>query len=497
MKIKKYFHFISAVLLTFWSSLVFSLNSEGLEQINSGRFVFIGDSQDSLALQIKLKKNGKGILKQIAKSNIHWYSSDTGIEISLLEPMLQWQFEQEGAQFKVELTSVSLVAQEQGKIAATITQQLVNVQTEEVLEKSYPVTQGKLLRVGELKNWETELTDKVWTISNFDLIHYPQEGTEAFHAVQVEFYDNGRGKIYFPDSVAEDMRWKVRENRLAIKYYHSGAKRLFKFWVVEEYAGIGWRYIANVKGLKNTDPITRSGYMIANQNRSFATEDFYGKWQANGAQFDYYADNYYIPNVVHPSSKWSLTDAGEIYREKIVHPILGTVSECPDDTCYSSCEFNLKLLARDADTLFVHQQLNSELVPQGPFFDLGSAIMKFKLDKHNGIDAFSYDWLDYASLVLNSSGSETRLFFFSRPNSLGGTDYLYAENSPNNIVGRFVVKQGKLHLESSESAYIFEITEFNRNSVTSCRYEAGKTCDEGETVSFNFDNGAPHLGSRK
>ena len=70
------------------------------------------------------------------------------------------------------------------------------------------------------------------------------------------------------------------------------------------------------------------------------------------------------------------------------------------------------------------------------------------------------------------------------PNAQGELDYLFAKGQPNNIQGHFSVVAGKLHLDTQFGTKIYEIEEFNRDSLDVCRYQAGADCSEGSKMTM-------------
>ncbi|WP_419146746.1 hypothetical protein [Pseudoalteromonas 'SMAR'] len=479
--------FIMATLMSFFSH---SMTLTQLHQIDKGKFIVIGEMQSDPVVQITLKRNKRGELKQLDKSRVTWSKATHGLVIELDSPFILHEFNEQGINYRAEVYQLDVIPNTSAgdNVAYVFKQRVIRTDTKEVLETRSQRHQGQLLDKTQLDNWNLDLTAGTWSIPQVDYIAYPDAKIDAMASAEATFFAGGRGLMYHHDQHISEFKWRIKGNRLIVMYGRDNTKHILQLQIIKAIADKGWQVVMDARS-DDGAPFIRSGFMLKHQGLYFDYDNTVGSWHANNVQYDYYQDHLYVPNVAHPGSKWAFTSTGEITREKLVHPVLGTVATCPDNSCYVSCEFKLKLLATEGDVLYVRQTMNAELEPQGALYPMGRWILKFDFEPRNGVQEFSHSWLNNNRIIIEEDGESNAYFFMAMPNAQGELDYLFAKGQPNNIQGHFSVVAGKLHLDTRFGTQIYEIEEFNRDSLDVCRYQAGADCSEGSKMTMRLNIG--------
>ncbi|MCG7537537.1 hypothetical protein [Pseudoalteromonas sp. OOF1S-7] len=493
---------IARILIPLLGSLILAMafNTKAmtlseLHQIKKGKFFLAGNTPDEPVVSLALKKRGAGEYKSTSSSALQWRKTADGLQATLQSPELIWEFTEQGTPFRSEIYQWSVYPKGSGDEVTYVQHiRIVRLDTMEVVETSQQSFSGLLLSAKAMDEWPTDLAEGVWSLPAVDHIYQGADSVSVFGDVDARFFANGRGEITHYDNSTSRFKWRLRGNRLSLKYWRNGVKKKFTFRIVEPVNGIGLRVIATLHDTDNTAPLVRTGFMIKQQDLHFNYDNTVGAWRSGDIRYDYYEDHIHIPNLAFPASLWAFNQNGEIERQKIVHPELGTVTVCPDDTCYVSCVFKMKLLARDNDILYISFTSDSELVPGGPHVFMGKAVKPFQLKKQHSVSGFNYSWLSQTRFTVKS-GDESELYFFSlMPTANGEWEYLYSKGTPRNVQGQFSVVDGKLHLSATDGAVqVVEIVDANRKAISVCRYPLGTQCGAGDEATMVFHNGLEQI----
>ncbi|WDE09764.1 hypothetical protein [Thalassomonas haliotis] len=466
-----------------------------------GEYFLVSPEEASDAIQLRLSPDGSGKIKEHSAADIRWQKNGTATEITLLQPLVLYQFADSLTDsYRGELTSITLKpstdSAEPSLYHYSGQLRLVHNQTGEVIDSFQENKTLELLNRKETKKWQLTLVGKEWVIDDIDLITHPEEPFfQGLSAARAAFFDNGLGIFTHHDQTISDFKWRVKGRRLIIKTLAESHKLTYIFWITEIIEDIGVKFVANVRGKAANSWRTRNGYMLMQQNSRFTPENVIGSWSRGRAQYDYYADQVHVPNIVHPASKWSISAAGTLLRNKIVHPELGPVPECPDEQCYLSCIFTRKLIAKIGDTLYFESGMDAEFYDRGPVLYQGSYILTAKYSEQMGVEQFSHNWLDYARMQLNDSDGQTSLIFAPEMAPQGTEQRLVYQDSPGNLYGHYQVLDGKLHIRQDEQVRVYELLNFNRDHIQVCRYFDGQSCEQGSQVTFSFNNNAGSLAT--
>ncbi|QPB85642.1 hypothetical protein CWC22_021780 [Pseudoalteromonas rubra] len=489
------YRILISIILGILSGLSFSSVATSLAElhdINKGKFFLYDNSSTGPTYELVLAKNGTGKYARQTESQISWSKVDDGLQVNLASPELIWAYQDQGVEYRSEIYQVHVFPSEEG-VSFAQHMRVVRTDTMEVVETQVQHFTGTLVPAKSMQDWRVDLTEGTWVLPAVDYILYEEFDIPAFGAVEANFFANGDGQITHHDKTVSRFKWRIKGNRLVLKYWQNGIKKKLVLRITELLAGVGLRVVIKATSHTGKAPLLRTGLMIKDQKTHFNYENTVGTWLRGAVRYDYFEDHVYIPNVAFGSAVWSFNQAGEIERQKIIHPQLGTVPVCPDDTCYVSCTFTLKLLAQDEGALYVSVQTDSELVDAGPHFFMGKAIVKFDLKPYQSVAAFDYSWLGQTMLTFKS-GSESALYYFMMvPSETGVWEYVYAKEAPNNIQGKFAVVDGKLHLEGELETQVLEIQQSRRDSLDVCRYIQGSSCAAGDTMILEFHNGTDLL----
>lgn len=455
------------------------------------------DGYDSF--QLKLKIDGSGKIKERSASNITWHNNGTATEILVLEPLVLYQFaESETDTYRGELLSITLTpsteSAEHPLYNYVAQHQLVHNETGEIVESYQEHNILQLINRKNTKKWDIDLIGKEWVIDDIDLLTYPEEPYfQGLSTARAIFFDNGLGQFTHKDQTMSDFKWQLKGRKLVIKTLSEGRKLTYSLWITEFVEDIGIKFIANVRGKTASSWKTRNGYMLIQQDTRFTAESVVGSWSRGTVQYDYYADQIHVPNIVHPASKWTISDTGTLLRDKIVHPELGPVVECPDEQCYLSCTFTRNLIAKIGDTLYFESGLDSEFYDQGPVLYQSSYILTATHNEKTGVEQFDYSWIDYAKLQLNDGDTQTLLLFAPEVDSQGIEQHIVYQDSPSNTFGSYEILDGKLYILQAEQTLIYDFIDFKRDQIEVCQYLDGQSCQQGNQVTFSFNNNAGSL----
>ncbi|MCF2910842.1 hypothetical protein L1285_21270 [Pseudoalteromonas sp. DL2-H2.2] len=487
----------SLILIIAFNTKAMTLSE--LHQIKKGKFFLAGNTSDEPVVSLALKKRGTGDYKSTNSSELQWRKTADGLQVSLQSPEVIWEFTEQGTPFRAETYQWSVHPKGSGEEVTYIQHmRVVRLDTMEVVETEPQRFSGLLLSAKAMGEWPTDMAEGVWSLPAVDHVYQGEDSVSVFGDVEARFFADGRGEMTHYDNSISRFKWRTRGNRLSLKYWHKGVKKKITFRIVESIKGIGQRVIATLQDTDSTAPLLRTGFMVKQQDLHFNYDNTVGAWRSGDIRYDYYEDHIHIPNLAFPASKWAFNQNGEIERQKIVHPELGTVAVCPDDTCYVSCVFKMKLLARDNDTLYISFSSDSELVPRGPHVFMGKAVKPFQLDKQHSVSGFSYSWLSQTTLTVKSgdkSEDKSEPYFFTlMPTANGGSEYLYSKGTPRNVQGPFSIVDGKLHLFATDGAVqVVEIMDANRKALAVCRYPLGAQCGAGDEATMVFHNGLEQI----
>ncbi|WDE07660.1 hypothetical protein SG34_012640 [Thalassomonas viridans] len=467
--------------------------------LNPGKYFLVNPQAEGDALQLRLAADGSGQIKENRTADISWQHNGQATEITMVEPLLIYHYEEsETNVYRGELVSITLTpttdAAGQALYHYTGQMRLVHSETGELLESFQENKTLQLINKKDTEKWQLDLVGKEWVIDGINLITHPEEPYfQNVSAARAAFFDNGLGVFTHHDQTISDFKWRVKGRKLIIKTMSETEKLTYVLWLTEFVEDIGVKFVANVRGKAASNGRTRSGYMLMQQDTRFTPENVVGNWSRPFGQYDYYADQIHVPNIVHPASKWTISDTGVLLRDKIVHPELGPVVECPDTQCYLSCTFIRKLIAKVGDTLYFESALDSEFYDQGPVLYQGSTILTAKYKEQNGVEQFDLGWVDYARMQLNDGDSQSLLLFFPDFDPEGNELRIVYQDSPGNVYGSYQVVDGKLHIIQAEQTQVYELQEFNREQIKVCQYLDGQTCEQGSQMSFMFNNNAGPL----
>ncbi|WP_281557136.1 hypothetical protein [Thalassomonas sp. RHCl1] len=467
--------------------------------LNSGNYFLIDPVDGYNALQLKLAADGSGKIKERSAVNITWHNNGTTTEVTALEPLVLYQFaDSETDSYRGELVSITLTPSTEPDQSALYDyvahQRIVHNETGEIIDSYQEQRVIQLLNRKNTERWPLDLVGREWVIEDIDLLTYPEQPYfQGLSAARAAFFDNGLGMFTHHDQTISDFKWRLKGRKLEIKTLSESKKVTYSFWITEFIEDIGVKFVANVRGKDANAWRTRNGYMLIQQDSRFTPENVVGSWSRANAQFDYYADQIHVPNIAHPASKWTISDSGILLRDKIVHPELGPVVECPDEQCYLSCTFTRNLIAKIGDTLYFESGLDSEFYDQGPIFYQGSTILTAKYSEKPGVEQFGHSWVDYARMQLNDVNSQTSLIFAPEFGADGTEQHIVYKDSPGNLYGRYQVLDGKLHITQDEQTQVYELLSFNRDHIQVCRYFDGQSCEQGTQLTFSFNNNAGSL----
>lgn len=474
-----------------FKSMAMSLSE--LHNIKKGKFFLTGNGLVEPVAYLVLNKHEVGQYEGNIASPIEWRKTANGLQIRLLSPEMLGEYTEQGVVFRAEVYQWSIHPSENSQGVEYVQHtRIVRTDTMDAVDTAEQSFDGTLLPEREMGEWEVDLTQGTWSLPDVDYVFYDAFNMSAFGAVEARFFENGRGQMVHHDKRVSRFKWRIKRNRLMLKYWQDGQKRKLTFRIVDTLADSGLRIVMHVKNQADTAPLVRTGLMLKDQGTKFSYENAVGTWLNDSVRYDYYDDHVYIPNVAFPAATWAFNQAGEIERQKIVHPELGPVPVCPDDTCYVSCTFTLKLLARDEEAMYVSIQTDSELVDGGPHFFMGKAVAKFQVKPHQSVSAFDYSWLGMTTITFKSNSDSAPYFFAMMPSATGSWGYMYSKGTPENVQGQFSVVDGKLHLETSQGIQTLEIVHSTRSSLEVCRYDQDGTCEEGDNLTLEFHNGT-HL----
>ncbi|MCO7190660.1 MULTISPECIES: hypothetical protein [unclassified Pseudoalteromonas] len=464
-----------------------------LHHIKKGRFFLTGDGLVEPVVRLVLNKHEVGQYEGNIASPIEWYKTPDGLQIRLLSPETLGEYTEQGVVFRAEVHQWSIQpAQTRKGVEYVQHTRVVRTDTMDVVDTAERGFVGTLLPEHEMNEWQVDLAQGTWSLPAVDYAFYDAFNIPAFGSVDARFFVDGTGQMVHHDKRLSRFKWRIKGNQLVLKYRQDGMKRKLSFRIAETLADIGLRVVMHVQSQNDTAPMVRTGLMLQDQGTRFSYENAVGTWLNGTVRYDYYDDHVYIPNIAFQAATWAFTQAGEIERQKIVHPELGTVPVCPDDTCYVSCTFTLKLLARDEEAMYVSIQTDSELVDGGPHFFMGKTVAKFEVKPHQRVSAFDYSWLGMTTMTFKSESDSTPYFFAMMPSTTGAWEYMYSKGVPSNVEGKFSVVDGKLHLETPQGTHTLEITHSTRDSLEVCRYDQGGVCGEGDNLVLEFHNGT-HL----
>ncbi|OCQ20785.1 hypothetical protein A7985_13370 [Pseudoalteromonas luteoviolacea] len=475
------------LLLSSISATVFAKHHGKIQ----GHYFLIDHDVVNQAYKLTFKPNKQVTLFGDLETTGQWqWTPEQQLHIQLDRPLTQYeQLMAENETHVYRLTALTINTQNQGQ-DTHYTQhiQIWHKEAQKVLRTYTQTNSAKLMKQRQLKKWQTQLVNKTWDIEVMDEVtHDDVPWFKAASTARVTFNDDGTGSVQHWDNTQSTLTWKVRGKRLILQY-HSGDKPIkYVLRVIDYIDDIGLSFVA-----KQVNKTTKSarwlhGLMIEKQDIVLTHEQVVGQWHAFGRYHDYYPDQIAVANIAHTASQWSIDNLGQLNREKLDHPELGTVLRCPDNSCYVSCQFYYELLAKKGNTLYVNFYFYSEFYPQGPLKMQGKRIIKVEVRDQLGANAFSDSFLGYTNMTLESEGESIPYFFNMMPTPDG---HAVSEVTSPQGTGTFSIIDGKLHTLINEQKMVYEMTQFRRDGIEVCYYPDGQSCLTGHSAVFKFSHDA-------
>ncbi|KZX01454.1 hypothetical protein JL49_05840 [Pseudoalteromonas luteoviolacea] len=456
-----------------------------------GHYFLVDHDVVNQAYKLTFRPNKQAILFSDVKVTGQWqWQPEQQIHIQLDQPLTQYELLMaENETHIYQLTALTVNTQNLGQ-DTHYTQhiQVWHKEAQRVLRTFTQVNNAKLVQQRQLQKWQTQLVNKTWEIEYIDEVtHAEVSWFKAASTASVTFNEDGTGTIQHWDNTQSELIWKMRGKKLILHYQSGDTPIKYVLSVVDYIDDIGLRFVA--KQVDKTAKKARwiHGLMVEKQDVVLTHEQVVGQWHAFGRYHDYYPDQVAVANIAHTASKWSIDSMGQLYREKLDHPELGTVLRCPDNSCYVSCQFYYELLAKKGNTLYVNFYFYSEFYPQGPLKMQGKRIIQVEVRDQLGVEEFSDSFLGYTNMTLESDGSSAPYFFSMMPTPDGQT---VSEVTSPEGTGTFAVVEGKLYTSINEQEVIYEITKFRRDGIEVCYYPAGESCRTGSSAVFKFSHDA-------
>ncbi|TQF66872.1 hypothetical protein [Pseudoalteromonas luteoviolacea] len=475
--------------------LLLSTASIKAQTVNSlhlkGNYFLIDNDVVNHAYKLSFKSNNQVIISTDEDTSGLWqWHSQEQVYIRLNQPLIQYEIPiAEHETHVYQVTALTINTATRGQDNQYIQHMQIWHKEEQKELSAYTQTNSAVfVKQRQLQKWPTQLVNKTWEIEYIDEVtHADTPWFKAPSTASVTFNADGTGSIQHWDNTQSELVWKIKGKRL-ILHYQSGTNSIkYVLRVLDYFDDIGLRFVAKQKNKTTQKSQWLHGLMVEKQDVTLTHEQVVGQWHISGRFHDYYSDHVAIANIAHTASKWSIDSRGQLYREKLDHPELGTVLNCPDDSCYISCQFYYELLARKGNTLYVNFYFYSEFYPQGPLKMQGKRIVKVERQDQLGIDAFSESFLGYTNMTLESEGTSTPYFFSMMPTPDG---HAVSEVTTPKGTGTFSVIDGKLHTYIDQQEMIFEMMHFDRDEFAVCQYSAGESCNTGRTGVFKFGHNA-------
>ena len=481
------------VAMVFQAILTFNVeaSTHATDIIFSTKYIIVDIDNRHISAQLDLKKNSKGFLKQKTKSSIKWKRAANGVIIKPNQPMILSRFETApNSIIRVELTQLQLIHLNDKLYQSVRHYNAIDENSNEIIEAFTERSNVAMLEKQKLKRWDLDLTGKKWTIDGIELLTYSEQPYFSDVAsASAHFISKKHGEFIFFNGDKAPFKWHLKDNKLIIKTHINGKKQKYTFWKIDKVGNVGIEFVADVKNSNNTQLHTRRGMFIEQQETVFNLDAIVGSWHLGAHQYDHYADNITIPNIVHPGSRWELTDDGTFLRFKLTHPEQGSVIDCPDDTCYLACKFTHRLIAREGNTLYMENGVVSEFEPMSPLRLNNASVGVVEFNPQHGIEQFSHSWLDFSTLTFNDGKDYKKLRFMVQQQPDGVTNYTVRSFSDNSILAHYSIVNDVLSIIADKITSHYKVLSFSRTQLTACKYGDDKICSEGEIIKIDLHNG--------
>ncbi|MBQ4848248.1 hypothetical protein J8L98_00020 [Pseudoalteromonas sp. MMG013] len=461
------------------------------KEVYPANYIILDNDNRYTATQLTLKRNGEGILKQQTRSRINWEQTVGGTVIKFDQPMIMSRFENApNSVIRIELTQLQLIHQDDSIYQSIRHHNVVDDSSNDVIETFIEQSSVTLLEKQDLAGWHLDLVGKKWTVDGVELLTYPEQPYFSdLASASAHFISKKQGEFTFFNGEKAPFKWRIKNNKLIIKAYINGKKIKYTFWQTNPVGSVGAEFVANVSQGSGVKWHTRRGMFIEQQEEVFDLDSIVGSWHLGSRQYDHYADNITVPNIVHPGSRWELTDNGTFLRFKLTHPELGSVVDCPDDTCYLACKFTHRLIAKEGNTFYMENGVISEFEPMSPLKLNNASVSVVEFDPAHGVERFSHSWLDHATLTFNDEQGSDKLRFIAQTQADGKTNYTVRSMHSNSELGRYSVANSVLSIVTEQVTTHFKMLSFSRDQLTACKYSEAQTCDDGEVIKIDLHNG--------
>ncbi|ESP91719.1 hypothetical protein [Pseudoalteromonas luteoviolacea] len=456
-----------------------------------GNYFIIDSAGTDQTYKLSFKPNNQVLVSGDFQVSAQWqWQPQQQIMAQLSQPQNQFEIQlSENETYIHQLTGLSFNSKTQQQSPYTQHFQVWHKETQEVVDTYTISGEALLVKQRQLKRWQSQLVNKTWEIANIDEVtHADTPWFKSNSSASVTFHDKGTGIVQHWDNTQSDLTWKLKGKKLILNYQRNNEPMKVVLRVFEYIDDIGLRFVAKHVNKESKQAKWISGYMIEKQDLALTYEQIIGQWRkASGRFHDYYPDQIAVASVANTASKWELNHLGQLVREKLEHPEQGVVLNCPDNSCYVSCEFFYELLAKKGNTLYVAHHFSSEFYPQGPLKMQGKWILKIEYDEEFGIQDFSRNIFSNTPMTLEYEAQKEAYVFSRFPDENG--EVVNRVKSPAGT-GTFSFIDGNLHTLINQQENIFEITKFARDGLSVCQYQPGESCATGRQAVFKFAHDA-------
>ena len=194
-----------------------------------------------------------------------------------------------------------------------------------------------------------DLTAGTWSYLPVDYIAYPDAKIDAKASAEATFFAGGRGLMYHHDQHISEFKRRIKGNRLIVMYGRDNTKHILQLQIIKAIADSGMQVVMDARS-DDGAPFIRSGFMLKHQGLHLIMIIRWGVGTPITFSMTTIRITYtYLMLLIQEVNGRLLLQVK--HAGKVGAPVLGTVATCPDNSCYVSCEFKLKLLATEGDVV--------------------------------------------------------------------------------------------------------------------------------------------------